>query len=78
MRGAGVLIVGSLLACAAAFQLASISPAAAQGDSPQQGLPAQTIVQFLADPAALLKQYPNGGPQMLARVRGLAATDRRH
>jgi hypothetical protein len=75
MRCAGVLIVGSLWACAAAFQLAPISPAAAQGDSPQQGLPTQTIVQFLADPAALLKQYPSGGPQMLARVRGLAATD---
>jgi hypothetical protein len=73
MRCTGVLIVGSL-ACAAAFQLGSIS-AAAQGDSPQRGLPAQTIVQFLADPDTLLKQYPNGGPQMLARVRGLAASD---
>jgi FecR protein len=72
---ASVLITACLFACAAAFELASISPGAAQGDSPQQALPAQTIVQFVADPGALLKQYPNGGPKMIARVRDLAASD---
>lgn len=43
--------------------------------SQKQALPAQTIQQFLADPKALLRQYPNGGPLMLTHVRDLAASD---
>ncbi len=55
--------------------LASIPLATAAVYSPRQALPAQTVQQFLANPAALLAQYPNGGPQMIAQVRDLAASD---
>jgi hypothetical protein len=41
--------------------------------SQTETLPAQTIRQFLADPSALFKKYPNGGPQLLTRVREVAA-----
>jgi hypothetical protein len=43
--------------------------------SQTETLPAQTIQQFLADPSALFKKYPNGGPQLLTRVREVAAYD---
>ena len=57
-------------------QVAALSGvAAAAVYSPQQALPAQAIQQFLADPAALLAQYPDGGGQLIARVRDLAASD---
>jgi hypothetical protein len=57
-------------------QVAALSGvAAAAVYSPQQVLPAQAIQQFLADPTALLAQYPDGGAQLIARVRDLAASD---
>ena len=56
-------------------QVAWLSPAAAAVYSPQQALPAQVIQDFLANPGALLKQYPSGGAQMISRVRDLAASD---
>jgi len=43
-----------------------ISPAA---------VPATDIQDFLKDPQALLKQFPLGGPDMIRKVRGLAATE---
>jgi hypothetical protein len=43
--------------------------------SPQQALPAANIQQFLANPSALLTQYPNGGPELTKAVRDLAASD---
>ena len=43
--------------------------------STRQALPADTIQKFLADPGALLSQFPNGGPLMITRVRDLAASD---
>jgi hypothetical protein len=57
------------------FVLALISPATAAIYSPRQALPADTIQQFLANPAALLTQYLNGGPLMITKVRDLAASD---
>ena len=67
---------GALLGAAVAVsQLAALSPAAAAVYSPQQALSAQTIQDFLANPRALLTQYPDGGPQMISRVRDLAASD---
>jgi hypothetical protein len=57
------------------FIVASVLPATAAVYSPRQALPSDTIQQFLANPAALLSQYPNGGPQMIARVRDLVASD---
>ena len=49
--------------------------AAAAVYSPQQALSAQAIQQFVADPIALLAEYPDGGGQLIARVRDLAASD---
>lgn len=55
--------------------LAFLPPAMAAVYPPQQVLPAQAIQQFLADPGALLTQYPNGGPDMIKAVQDLAASD---
>ena len=55
--------------------LAAPLPASAAVYPPGQTLPAQTVQQFLADPAALLTQYPHGGPDMIKAVRDLAASD---
>jgi hypothetical protein len=55
--------------------LALFSPAMAAVYPPQQALPTQTIKQFLANPAALLTQYPNGGPDMIKAVQDLAGSD---
>lgn len=59
----------------AASVLAFLPPAMAAVYPPQQVLPAQTIQQFLANPGALLTQYPNGGPDMIKAVQDLAASD---
>jgi hypothetical protein len=40
-----------------------------------QALPAQAIQDFLGKPSALLDQYPDGGAEMIAKVRDLAASD---
>jgi hypothetical protein len=61
----GVVLASSVLA----------APSTAAVYPPQQALPAQTVQQFLANPGALLTQFPNGGPDMIARVRDLAASD---
>jgi hypothetical protein len=71
---AAAAIAGAVVA---ASPLASISSASAAVYSPQQALPATTIQQFLADPAALLAQYPNGADltNLTKEVRDLAASD---
>jgi hypothetical protein len=43
--------------------------------SPQQQLPAQVVNDFIANPAAFLAQYPNGGAAMISRLRDLAASN---
>jgi FecR protein len=43
--------------------------------SERQALPAQTIQEFLANPNALLAEFPDGGPRMISRVRDLAGSD---
>lgn len=55
--------------------VASGSPAMAALYSSRQALPSATIQQFQADPGALLAQYPDGGPQLIAKIRDLAASD---
>jgi hypothetical protein len=55
--------------------LALFSPAMAAVYPPQQALPTQTIQQFLANPSALLTQYPTGGPDMIKAVQDLAGSD---
>jgi hypothetical protein len=66
------VLFGSLIVTG---QFATLTSAAAAVYSPEQALPAQTIQEFLSDPAALLAQFPDGGQQMVARVRDLAASD---
>jgi hypothetical protein len=73
MRVCGPLF-GALVG-AALLQVCAPPPAAAAVYSPQQALPSTVIQDFLKDPAALLEQYPNGGPQMIVRVRDLAGSD---
>ena len=55
--------------------LSTLTPVAAAVYSPQRALPPPAIQDFLADPSALLKEYPDGGAQMISRVRDLAASD---
>lgn len=57
------------------FMLTSVPLATAAVYSSRQALPADTIQQFLANPAGLLSQFPNGGPLMITKVRDLAASD---
>lgn len=51
------------------------APAGAAVYPQSQVLPAQTIQQFLANPSALLEQYPSGGPAMIKAVEDLAGSD---
>lgn len=43
--------------------------------APQQQLPASDVRSFLDNPNGLLSQNPNGGGEMISRVRDLAASD---
>jgi hypothetical protein len=63
----GAAIAGTLLV--------SLPSANAAVYLPRQSLPTQTIQQFLSNPSSLLTQFPNGGPQMIAMVRDLLASD---
>lgn len=68
--------LGALLGAALFVpKMGMLSPVAAAVYSSQQALPPQVIKDFLADPSALLKQYPEGGAQMISRVKDLAASD---
>ena len=58
-----------------AGQFATLTSAAAAVYSPELALPAQTVQEFLSEPSALLAQFPDGGQQMVARNRDLAASD---
>ena len=57
------------------FMLASVPLATAAVYSSRQALPSETVQQFLGNPAGLLSQFPDGGPQMITKVRDLAASD---
>src|ERR1700728_3164687 len=54
---------------------ASFCPAMAAVYSSERALPADEIRDFIANPAALLEKYPDGGALMIARVRDLLASD---
>lgn len=65
----------ALRLAAAATLAASISAAASAAVyPPQRQLPPQVVTDFKASPNTLLQQYP-GGPQLISRVRDLAASD---
>ncbi|MGB7603725.1 MAG: hypothetical protein WBM24_25730 [Candidatus Sulfotelmatobacter sp.] len=66
-----LVLGGAIAACS----LGSLSPAVAAVYAASQALPPAVIQQFLSNPDALLTQYPNGGAQLIAQVRDLAASD---
>ena len=68
--------VGALLGAAiSGLLLASVPLASAAVYTPQRALSADTIQQFLTNPAGLLSEFPYGGPLMITKVRDLAASD---
>ena len=75
MRCSQALVRRFLGVAIAGFVLAPLAPSVAALYSPQQALPTQTVQDFLANPSSLLTQYPNGGPDMIKRVRDLAASN---
>lgn len=75
MRCYHALVRGFLGVVIAGFVLVPLSHTVAAVYSPQQALPAQTVKDFLADPSSLLTQFPKGGPDMIKRIRDLAASD---
>lgn len=75
MRYHPALVRTLLRAAIASSVLGLLPPAMAAVYPPQQVLSAQTVQQFLANPGALLTQYPNGGPDMVKAVQDLAASD---
>lgn len=70
-----VIKIALRMAAAAALAVTISSAASAAIYPPQRQLPAQTISDFKAAPSSLLQQYPNGGPQLISRVRDLGASD---
>ncbi|MHB0770159.1 hypothetical protein [Bradyrhizobium sp. 5.13L] len=58
---------------AIASSISSIASAAVY--PPSRQLQAQIISDFKGSPATLLQQYPDGGPQLISRVRDLGASD---
>ena len=75
MRCSQALVRGFFGVAIAGLVLAPLPPSVAAVYSPQQALPSQAVQDFLANPGALLTQFPNGGPDMIKRIRDLAATD---
>jgi hypothetical protein len=75
MRVSDVRFCALLVAALLIGPLSNLTPVEAAVYSPQQALPPPAIRDFLADPSALLKEYPDGGAQMISRVRDLAASD---
>lgn len=63
------------MAAAAAIAATISSAASAAVYPPQRQLAAQVISDFKSSPTSLLQQYPNGGPQLISRVRDLGASD---
>jgi hypothetical protein len=75
MRGYSGFIRTLLLAATASSVLTLVSPAIAAINPPGQVLSSQAIQQFLANPDALLAQYPNGGADLVKAVQDLAGSD---
>lgn len=67
-----IAVIGAVFAMPLA---ASFCPAVAAVYSSERALSADEIRDFIANPAALLEKYPDGGALMIARVRDLLASD---
>lgn len=70
-----VIKIALRMAAAAAVAATISTAASAAVYPPQRQLPTQIISEFKASPASLLQQFPNGGPQLISRVRDLGASD---
>jgi hypothetical protein len=62
-------------AIAAVSFAAMVSAAGAAIYEPQQQLPAAIMDAFKANPSQLLQAYPQGGAEMISRVRDIGASD---
>jgi hypothetical protein len=60
---------------AAAALVAGAGSAGAACYAPAQQLPEATVSNFIGNPASLLSDFPNGGAQMISRVRDLVASN---
>jgi hypothetical protein len=65
---AGLFGLAMIVGCASIAQAFSCYPSSQQ-------LSAQTVSDFLANPSQILQQNPNGGAQMISRIRDLSASD---
>lgn len=63
----------SALASILTLSIGQAAQAACYG--PGQQLPAQVVSRFMNDPARMLTQFPDGGPQMISLIRDLVASD---
>jgi hypothetical protein len=69
-------VIRSFVAVAASVSFIALSgPAWSAAYAPGQQLSQQTIAEFTANPSQLLNQFPNGGGQMISRLRDLLASD---
>jgi hypothetical protein len=60
---------------AAVVLVAGVGSAGAACYAPAQQLPAESVSNFIGNPASLLSDFPNGGAQMISRVRDLVASN---
>jgi len=65
--------IRAAVAIAVASSVSSAASAAVY--PPSRQLQGQIISDFKGAPATLLQQYPDGGPQLISRVRDLGASD---
>jgi hypothetical protein len=69
-------VIRSFAVVAASVGFIALSgPALSAAYAPGQQLSQQSIAEFTANPSQLLNQFPNGGGQMISRLRDLLASD---
>jgi hypothetical protein len=71
----GVVRFALRMASAVAVAVTIVSAANAAVYPQNRQLPVQVISDFKSAPASLLQQFPDGGAQMISRVRDLGASD---
>lgn len=66
--------IGSSVAAFALVALISSADVGMAQTTPQNAV-AQSVANFKANPEQLLSQYPNGGPELVSRIREIAVND---
>jgi hypothetical protein len=74
-RSVSTVIRSFVVVAASAGFMALSGPAWSAAYAPGQQLSQQTIAEFTTNPSQLLNQFPNGGGQMISRLRDLLASD---